>query len=237
MQIVIKFIKENKKKMLLILFIIAVLSIVSLVINNQRKTKIYLSEEYVYTKESYTHDDNLISKLPYINVKGENINVINNKLISKYYEIITVDQQFMSYVYYTNDNILSLIVKIYSKSSPESYPNEVFIYNVDLNSGTVIDDNQLLKKFNLSNEELSEIIRNDIKDYYDYEIKKGYTASDCNFDCYLNGTNSLPILDNCYYYVKDNYLFVYKSISLNNDFFYDASSGFDLFNFKIKKLS
>lgn len=236
MQIVFDFVMENKKKLLIVLLLIIVMGIVSFFINKNTDKKVYFSDSYVYSKEIYKHDDDLVSKLPYINIKGKEISDINTSLIKKYYEVITVDKNFINYNYYINDDILSLIVKVHSKNSPNSYPSEVLIYNVDIQNGVVLDDDELLDMFNVNSDDISEIIRDEIKEYYDYEIKKGYITSNiCDFECYLNGSNSLPILDNCSYYVKDGYLFAYKQISLNSDFFYDINSGFNLFNFKIKE--
>lgn len=236
MQVIFEFIRENKKKLLLVLLLIIVMVIVSIYINHQKDVKVYLSDSYIYTKESAGNDAGFTSDLPYINIKGEEISNINTDLIKKYYEVITVDKLFMKYKYYKNNNILSLIVKTYYKSSPDSYPSEVFIYNIDIKRGKVINDSELLSMFNISRDDVSEIIRDELKEYYNYEIKNNYISNECDFDCYLNGSNSLPILDNCKYYIKDNYLFAYKSISLNNKFFYDTSSGFNLFNFRIKKI-
>ena len=234
MQLIVEYIKENKKTLLIILVLFVLLSFVSLYINGLEKKKVYLSESFVYTKESYNHDEYLTSELPYINVKGEEISEINEGLIKKYYEIVTVDQQIMKYNSYVSDNILSLIVKIYYKESPDSYPAEVLIYNVDIDSGVVYDDKQLLNIFNISSNDVSEIIRDELKDYYDYEIKSNYIDKGCDFECYLSSTDSLPILENCNYYVRDNTLFIYKSIIVDIQFFYDADSGFYLFNFEIK---
>ena len=69
--------EENKKKFLLVLLLIIVMVIVSIYINHQTGVKVYLSDSYIYIKESYTSDVNLTSELPYINIKGEEISNIN----------------------------------------------------------------------------------------------------------------------------------------------------------------
>ena len=87
MQIILNYIKENKKKLLIVVILIIILTIISLYLNNRKENKIYYSENYVYTKESYNHTDNLVSELPYINIVGEEISKINVKLIELYYEM------------------------------------------------------------------------------------------------------------------------------------------------------
>ena len=234
MHTIIDYINERKKIILIILIIIIVLIVISSMINKHNENKIYYSESYVYTKDSFMHDNNLISELPYINIIGEEISKINSELIEKYYNIIIVDDSRMWYVTYKNDDIISLIVKIYTNDSGDSYPDEVLIYNINIKTGDVLEDDELLNMYNISRYDVSEIIMSEIKDYYLYELKKGYVDSDCSFDCYLEGTNSLPF-DNCKYYVKDNRLMAYKSINLGYGLFYDVSSGFNLFNFEIAK--
>lgn len=233
---IINFIKDNKKSLLIILGVLLVLSIITIFINKGNKYKIYPSESYVYTKEEYKNEFGLVSRLPYINIKGDDVNDINIVLINKYYEVNAINDYFMDYDYYESDNILSLVVNTHSNSSPDAYPRNIYIYNIDINNGSVISNNQLFKIFNVSSDQVSESVRNGIKDYYDYELSKGYADSSlCDFDCYLSGSNSLPILDNCSYYVKNNTLYAHKIISLNSKFFYDTTSGFELFNFKIKE--
>lgn len=234
MQIIIDYIRENKKKVLLTLILIIVLTIISLLINSKNTNKIFVSESYVYTKESYSYSERLISELPYINIKSESVDEINKKLLEKYYEIITLDEQIMVYRYYINDDILSLIVKTYYKDSPDSYPTETYFYNISINSGNLITNRDLLNEFNVSVDDVTNAIRNKIKEYYNYEIINEYINNDCDFDCYLSETNSLPIIEDGNYYVKDDQLFAYKIINVDSKFFYDFNSGFNLFNFKIK---
>jgi len=234
MQVIIDYIKENKTKLLVAVVLIIILIVVSIIVNLQKKDKIYGSESYVYTKEIHKYDNGLVSELPYINITGEGISEINNSLIKKYYEIITVDDRIMDYISYKSENIISLIVNINFKESPDSYPSEVLIYNVDIENGNVIDDKQLLSLYGVSKYDVSDVIKQEIKEYYLYEIKHDYVNNDCDFNCYLDLTKSLP-LDNCKYYIKDNTLMAYKSISVDSNFFYDVNSGFYLFNFKIKE--
>lgn len=234
MHVVMNFIKENKKKILIILLFVFIVIILFVILNKKNEDKVYRTESYVFIKESYEHDNGLISELPYINIKGDEFREINTMLIKKYYEVTTVDDKIMTYILHKNDNILSLIVRINDKESPDSYPIEMFVYNIDYKLGMIINDNQMLQLFDISFEDVDKVIMQELKQYYAYEVENKYISSDCDFECYLSMTQSLP-LDDCSYYVRNNTLFAYKSISLGSDFFYDTNSGFDLFNFKIKE--
>ena len=78
---ILEFIKLNKKKLLIVLIIVIVLSIFSFFINKNEKNKIYMSDSYVYTKDSFEHEEGFVSNLPSINVKGDNVSNINSELI------------------------------------------------------------------------------------------------------------------------------------------------------------
>lgn len=235
MHVINEFIKEKWKKLLLIIIFVIIVLIVSSVMTKEDENKVYNSEDYIYTKDSYVHDIDFESKLPYINLDNNEINKINEELIEKYYKLITKDEEIMMYEVYQNDNILSLIVKTFNQESLDSYPTDVMIYNIDVENAMLVRNSLLLTKYDITEEEIKKIISDKIKEYYNYEIAKGYTESSCNFDCYLEKINSLPILSDSFYYLKDNTLYVYKTLNFNSDFYYDNDSGFDLLNFKIKE--
>lgn len=231
---ILDFIRENKKKLLILFIVIIILLILSFMVNSSTINKVYVSESYVYSKESYAHNNELTSRLPYINIKGETVSKVNIELINKYYEVITIDDMFIDYVFYKNDNIISLIVEIRYLSSPNAYPYEVIVYNVDIETGKILTDEEVIELFDVSFEDVSNAIYDEIREYYDYEKKKGYFITECDFDCYLSNIKAFPILNNCKYYIKDKTLIVYKNLQLGSDFYYDVNSGFDLFRFKIK---
>lgn len=231
MQIIKEYIRENKKILLIILVIGIVLGIISIYMNNKNNKKIYSSDDYVFTKDIYEYNDYSVSELPYINIKGDKIREINNDLINQYYEIVEFKEKMMKYDYYINDNILSLIIKIYYLESPDSFPT-LLIYNIDIDNGNILNNREVLSIFGISSSDVDENIRNEIKEYYNYELGQNYIDSSCNFDCYLSTTNSLPI-DEYNLYVMDNTLYAYKKISLDKNFYYDSNSGFNLFHFKI----
>ena len=190
-----------------------------------------MSDNYIYTKESYNYDEYIYSELPYVNIKGNEIQEINNKLFNQYYEIIELKEKLMKYDYFINDNIISLIVKIYYVDALDSYP-DVSIYNFNINTGKVLNNSLILDIYDISSDAANENIKKQIKEYYDYEINNGSLMRDCDFDCYMSNTNSIPI-DNYQLYIKDNILYAYKELKLNKDFYYDNNSEFNIFNFKI----
>lgn len=236
MQIVKEYIIENKKKLLVLLLLLVLAIVLSFLVREKYNNKLYPSSPFVYTKETYNHDEYLTSSLPYINVKGKAVSEINAFLLKRYYEITAIDKSTMVYNSYRNGDIISLVVKVYNQEEFGIYPEEVYFYNVDVKKGKVLSDEELLNRFNVSSEEVLNAISAGIREYYDYEASKGYlNYSDCDFTCYLSNTNSLP-LEDAHYYVKDGYLMAYKEMYVNSIFFYDKEAEFDLFKFEIKKI-
>ncbi len=237
MQLMLEYIRENKIKLIVFLVILIVVLAFSLIMKKGSDKKIYATDSYVYTRETYDYGEGLESKLPYINVKSNDVAKINSEIIEKYYEITTIGKEMMDYDYYRNGNVISLIVKTYNIESVDSYPTSIVFYNIDIDEQTVLNNLQILRKYGASNNDVEEAISSKLKEYYEYETKKGYiSGKECDFDCYMTEIGGYPILDGCNYYVKDDALMAYKSVSLDVNFFYDVNSGFNLFNFKVKDI-
>lgn len=228
----IEYFIENKKKIIILLLLVIFLFVISIILNNKDEKKVYVSENYIYTKESYVYDDKTITEYPYINLKGEAINNINEEIMTLYYEMLAIEEQFMKYDYYVSGNILSLVIGIYYREAPD-VSSEMLFYNIDISDIKILTDGQLFDYYNVNRNDVINVVDNELREYYRYELSKKYIDSGCDFNCYLSETDSLPILDECGYYVKDNTLYAYKKINLDSEFYYDGDSGFDLFNYKI----
>lgn len=235
MQEIVDYFYENKKKLFILGGLIIVVVVIMIWMNIKDKPKVYTSDDYVFTKESYVHNSGVKSVLPYINIKGNSASEINNILLKKYYEIITIDEEIMMYDYFVSGNVLSLIVKFYYNDVLDSVTSDILIYNLDIKTGEIIYNDSLFSMFDISSEEANDIILDKIRDYYNYEIDKEYISKFCDFDCYLSMVNAIPIMDNINFYVKNDTLFAYKPLLLDSEFYYDESSEFDLFNYEIKE--
>lgn len=225
-----EYIKVNKIKVLIALFILLFAVIIIIINNNKDENKVYDNRNYIYTSE--TKDiGGIESKLPSINLYGEDIEDINKEIMTEYYTINLIGEKYMTYEYYKNSNILSLIVKIYYLESNDFVPENIDFYNIDINSGKLLTDDQLFDMYNLSKSEIENRLLERIEEYYNYEIKNDYVTS-CDFNCY-KGVLGNNILENAGYYVKDNSIFVYKYFPIDRNFAYDDNKPFELFRFKI----
>lgn len=222
---------ENKKKSIIIIIILLILLLLILWPKEDDKNKIYTASRYVITYES-TKIDKAVSKLPYINLKGEDINIVNNAIMIKYYECEELEDRYMDYEYYSNDKVLSLIVKVYLLED-DFIPSEIEFYNFDMN-GKRLTNNDLKELYNVDDTIVEERLNAQVKKYYNYEVQKGYiNKNTCDYDCYIKAYPS-DYLNTLEYYVKNNSLYTYFYFNIDSNFAYDSNKPFDIFRFKIK---
>ena len=222
---------ENKKKSIIIIIILLILLLLILWPKEDDKNKIYTASRYVITYES-TKIDKAVSKLPYINLKGEDINIVNNAIMIKYYECEELEDRYMDYEYYSSDKVLSLIVKVYLLED-DFIPSEIEFYNFDMN-GKRLTNNDLKELYNVDDTLVEEKLNTQVKKYYNYEVQKGYiNKNTCDYNCYIKAYPS-DYLNTLEYYVKNNSLYTYFYFNIDSNFAYDSNKPFDIFRFKIK---
>ena len=151
--------------------------------------------------------------------------------MGKYYTENLIGEKYMDYEYYKNNNILSLIVKLYYLESNDYVPSNIYFYNIDINEGTLISNEELLSIYNISTEEVENELIEHIEEYYNYEVDNNY-ISGCDINCYKDRIGS-NLLEDISYYVKDNNIYAYKYFLIDRNLAYDENKPFDLFRFKI----
>lgn len=230
-RIIIDTIKEEKKTVIAIFIILAITIVIVFVLNAfDEKNKILNNKDYVFTEETVMID-NLESSLPYLNLLGDDSQNVSEEIYKRFYELETNENGFMYYEYYKNKNVLSLIVKVRLLGSDSNIPDESYYYNFDIKNKKLLDSSELLELFNITPDEVYDKMLSQVKEYYDYELEKGY-ISDCDFDCYKMALET-DVLKTNNYYVKDGSLFVNREFYIDYNFAYDENNPFDLFNFKI----
>ena len=139
-------------------------------------------DELVYTYLTVTVEDKVnynpeydesyykyIYNIPQINIDSEDIEKINQKILEKYEDIINEmnDEQCINlecegliYEYYENDGILSLVM-INPTESGGIFNCKT--YNIEISTGKVIDNIELLKKMNIEESDVEGAIIRDIK--------------------------------------------------------------------------
>lgn len=150
--------------------------------------------ELVYTYLTVTVEDKLnynpeydedywkyVYKIPQINIDSENVDKINKEILKKYEDIIDEmnDEQYinlecegLSYEYYENDGILSLVM-VSPTESGGYFKCET--YNIDISKKEEIDNTELLEKIDIAEEDLSKKINKAIENLtmYNEDIVEG----------------------------------------------------------------
>lgn len=216
----IEFSEEEKielKRMLLIIGGLIIFAIIISLYTNTfksdpvKKIKSDKGKTLIYTTKERTVDGKK-SEVPYINIKGKNITKLNKdieKFVDKYYAEPT---SIISYTYDVSDKILSLVVKV-AYFDKVYYP-DFRTYNINLSDLSVLSDDDLLNKFNLTKENVSNKIEDKFTYFYNDALSQGYYSGECDYNCFLYFRGDKDYLDDIHYYIKDNVLYVYKAFNV-----------------------
>lgn len=226
---------KNKKHILLILLIILILLSVIFIflynrpINYQNKL-IDSSKDIVYDKIS-TNKDNV----PYINIKSEVVNKINNEIDKMYEEYKYFSPDGFSYKYNVSKNILSIIIKAYVVKPESTHYDMIYkSYNIDLKNNKLLTNKEILDRFNITEKKMEYYLYNKFINYYsDLISKKYFTEKECDFDCFLETKNVENLLDDNYYYINDNHLELYKNFNIFTEYKEDNYFNEESFHFII----
>lgn len=183
--------------------------------NNDKQEKFVLEKinnnyDYVYLDTyynlklngNYYNLDNLI-----INVKSEdvlNVNLELKSFVTKSYQNMVIDNNeiiegtIIDYKYYVTDKYISILQLFYPYINGEKGEESVNIYVVSLDNGKVLNNEDILKCFELSEDGLMNKIETNINSedimYTMMNIKEE------GYDLYINNDNKLVV---SYYEVTD----------------------------------
>ena len=216
--------RKNKKKFIIIV-VVSIIIIISYAIinkyysnyNNVKKDK---TKYLVYT-ESKKQFDSYYQYKPYVNLKGEFGELINND-INNYIDNFNNNNICITYEYDLNGKILSLVIIVEDHSYVESAAILYFkSYNIDLDKFEIVTDDELLKYFDISYNDAIGILNNKIEDYYNSLVQEGLiVSSKCNYSCFLSTRNFNDVENKEVYFIRDGKLVIFKPytyMSLSDD--------------------
>ena len=221
---------ENILNNKIIILIVSLLLIALLVfygiskINNRNynNKKIDKTKYIVYTKET-REKEYYIQDIPFINLKGESIDVINND-IETYLENFNKENIEISYEYNINGIILSIILKVGDHSKADNATITYFrSYNINLDNLELLSNEAVLNYFNINENDINNRLENELKNYYTNLVNKTYINSNqCDYNCFLNSRDikQSNYLDGVEYFIRDGKLVIFKPIvfiPLNED--------------------
>lgn len=198
------------------------------------------SKSYVYTSKKIENENSESAtteydKIPAINLKGKKYQQINNEILDNYNHLVKSSNHIhYGYQFNQSKNILSLMVNYTYYPAQVIYPIIHFdTYNIDLKSGKVLTDQELLKIYNVSEKQIQVYMEAKFKKYYSDIVKSGYyTKKQCNYDCFLKNRGiSNDYLAETSFYVEDGKLTLFKyyyrdSVYNEIEFFKDDSYQF-----------
>lgn len=234
-----EFIKNNKKPFIFLL-IALILFIISITLSrcsySSKYDKVIKNGDYVFTQSTKKVKDGIDSNLPYINLDGKEIKKANEDIISLYYSVInSVDGQ-MYYEYSIKNSFLSLLITVQTNEDGGDFTNTSFIvYNIDMENKKILSNDQFMNLNSVSLDEINTILTNQMEDYYNLEISKGYIDSNiCDFDCYLEQRNFVLDSNFSIYLDPNNKILVYKNFNLGFEFGTDNAAPKNPFEFIIR---
>lgn len=192
MENLINIIQTCKKKFYIIAAIL-ILIIIFLIMNsvNNKKTKKEISnKDYVFTQIENKENQ----KLPYINIKGEKFDKINDDLYEKFYYVSRNNKNSFNYKYYLDDKILYVFIEILEYND-NGIPNPKYIsYYIDIDKKKLYSLEEILNKHNLNIDNLTTIIDKQLNASYEKETELGYVEKGfCDFSCYKDIHDINPI--------------------------------------------
>ena len=199
-----------KKNIIIIVVVIVILSIITFVLTKEKnKNHKTLSEHnYIIEKETDITNNDLIGKLPIINLNSKDIQKINNEIMKEYYECAYGEDDVFYYEYSVYKDILSIMIRVTKADDTQYGTIEYHFYNINVKNEKQLNDEELLKYLKVSNDDLESAINKKLKSYYD----KDDLNKDMSYDEYIkyikysSSNNNLVIL-------KNN-LYVYTTFSL-----------------------
>lgn len=228
-----EMIKENKKQILIFtiitLSLILITVVLSLLLNNNKNKaeKILIDQDYIIEKE--TKYSELHGKMPFINLKGKEIEKINNEILSNYYSTVSSKDNIYIAKYHIYKDILSLFITISLDDGSEYGNIKYYSYNVNVKTGNVMSNKDLHKYLDLKSTTINEKIENKLKSYYEKDsLKKELTFEEYKETLnYKEDNNRLVIKE-------DNTLYCYNSLGLTHDLISYQGNKNEIMSIKLK---
>lgn len=150
------------------------------------------SEEWSNASDKI-YEDGVIFKyefnIPQININSNDVKQINKEILDKYETIlanvyenqyIDFSAEALDYEYYINDDVLSLVLNVYTEGGP-IFGSE--IYNVDIGTGEKVTNAGLIECMNITETEFENKLNNAIENlemYTNKEIEEEFKEEQLN---------------------------------------------------------
>lgn len=162
---------KQKKTLIVVLIVLSAITIILTIVNKgiESDNKILKGEKYIIEKETECKDKGL---LPSINLKGKEIENINETIVEKYYSIAYKEYDTFHYEYSIYKNILSLHIMVTYTDDSEYGKMENLTYNIDVKTNKILSNDELLAKLNLNKNTINNKIEDRLKIWYNNDLLK-----------------------------------------------------------------
>ena len=219
--------KKSKKYMYLLFIILSIFIFGGIIYYflyyTNYVSKIDDKKEYVYTtmKRKNTYQEGKYDEIPKININTDEIRKINSTIIDNYEEVSKQKEYDYYYQFSKSKNILSLLVAYaYYESDTDGEPLRNFeTINIDLKTGTILSDDETLKKYHLAKNKVNDYLEAKFTEFYNGLIRSKYfTEKQCSYECFMKNRGiSNNYLNGVNFYIDNGTLIAYK-------YFYTVSS-------------
>ena len=160
--------KKSLKVLIIILIICLSITMILVFLNNKNKKveKAITGYEYIIEKETEYSKDEYKGKLPLINLKGDEIEKINEEIINNYFDVANNELDIYQYEYHMYKDILSLFITI-TKVDDSEYGNiNYYSYNINTKTNKRLTKEELIKYLKINEKDITSVINNRLQDYY-----------------------------------------------------------------------
>lgn len=160
--------QSGKKKLIILFVVLATITIILVVLNNQldKNNKLLGAKDYIIEKETEYSKDESKGLLPVINLKGKDVEKINNEILGIYYSIAYKEYDVFKYEYNLHDDILSLLITVTIVDDTEYGTIKYYSYNINVKDNKCLSNQDVVRELKLDSNILDEKLEFRIKKYY-----------------------------------------------------------------------
>lgn len=233
---------EEHKKIILIcicLFIFAILLFfLQKMTSNKEGHKMIKGNAYVYTADTYTSKGGKTSYQPVINLDFAGVSEYNSHIKEAYEASIEIEENTVTYQYTITKNILFLLIKFsYYDEETQEMETTYRSFNIDLKKGKLLQNDDVLKRYGYTKDDISKTVENTFKKYYTKGVDTGYIDGKmCDFSCFLYNhlVDENDFTSGVSLYFENDSLVIYKPFLLNSVLTDKTIFPLDAFQMKIE---
>ena len=202
--------QSGKKKLIILLIVLIAVTIVLVVLNKKMDTnnKVLGAQDYVIEKETEYSKDESKGPLPVINLKGKEIEKINNEILGIYYSIAYKEYDVFKYEFNLHNNILSLLITVTLVDDTESGTIKYYSYNINVKDNKRLSNKEVVKELKLDSNIIDEKLEFRIKKYYSLDVLN----KTMSYEEYKELINYKK--EEAKIYIKDKKLYAYIALGL-----------------------